>query len=169
MSFADLETPCYLTLNDLITGEVVCLDQGPLFSALSASIATPGLITPIDHQDRLLVDAILTNPLPADAAVTGGADIILASSVIPMPGTRQGDTSQPSHSHDLVTSWLNISEAIAHERSLQHLNAIDILIAPDISGFSEQAFDQAERLIECGREAAQQVLPRIRSLMRQEE
>jgi NTE family protein len=169
MSFADLETPCYLALSDLDTGEVVCIDEGPLFNALSACVATPGLVTPIDHQGRLLVDAILTNPLPADAALTGGADIILASSVIPVPSARQEHASQPSRARDLVSSWLNLSEAIAHERSLQHLNAIDILIAPDVSEFSDQAFDQVERLIDRGRQAAQEVLPRIRSLMQQEE
>ena len=169
MRFADLETPCYLALSDLDTGEVVCLDEGPLFNALSACVATPGLVTPVDHQGRLLVDAILTNPLPADAAVAGGADIIVASSVIPSPNARQESTARSERTHDLVNSWLSISDAIAHERSLQHLNAIDILIAPDVSEFSGQAFDQAERLVECGRQAAQEALPRIRSLLQQEE
>jgi len=169
MSFADLETPCHLALTELDTGEAVSLDEGPLFNALSACIATPGLVTPVNHNERLLVDAVLTNPLPADMAVTGGADLILASSVIPMPSARQKDAPRPGDAPDLVTSWLSISDGIAHERSLQHLSAIDILIAPDVSGFSDQAFDQAERLIECGRQAAQEVLPRIRSLLQQEE
>ena len=99
-----------------------------------------------------------------ESAVTGGADLVLASSVIPVPSTKQG-----SGARDLVSSWLSMSDAIAHERSLDHLNAIDVLITPDIAGFSAQAFDQAEQLIDCGRQAAQQVLPRIRSLLQQEE
>jgi NTE family protein len=164
MRFADLETPCHLAACDMNTGDVVWLEQGSLFSALSACVATPGLVTPVEKDDRPLVDAILTNPLPANAAVTGGADLVLASSVIPTPSARQG-----SEERDLVNSWLSISDAIAHERSLDHLNAIDVLITPDVVGFSAQGFDQAEQLIDRGRQAAEKVVPRIRSLLQPEE
>ena len=165
LRFSDLETPVTLAASDLDTGQVVWLKQGPLFNALSACIATPGLITPIEHQEQFLVDATLTNPLPADAAVTGGADIILASSVIPGPAARQ----QGRQAQDLVTGWLSLSAAVSHQLSLNHLNAVDVLIVPKVDEFSDLAFDQAERLVERGRQAAEHSLPRIRSLLRQEE
>ena len=125
----------------------------------------PGLITPVEHQEQFLVNAALSNPLPADAAVTGGADIVLASSVIPGPAA----SHQDRQTQDLVTGWLSFSEAVSHQLSLNHLNAIDVLIVPEVDEFSDLAFDQTERLVERGRQAAEHSLPRIRSLLRQEE
>jgi NTE family protein len=132
-------------------------------------VATPGLVTPVEYKDRLLVDAILSNPLPVDAAVTGGADIIVASSVIPMRNARPENGAREGRARDLIESWLSLSDTVAHERSLDHLSVVDVLVAPDVAAFSDAVFDQAERLIERGRKAAQDALPRIRSLLEQEE
>ena len=163
--FSDLETPCHLVTSDLITGETVWIDRGSLFNALSACVATPGLVAPVAYQDRLLVDAILSNPLPADAAAAHGADIILASSVIPIPGARH-KAGQEQPGQDLVTSWLDVCDVVAHGRSLDHINSIDLIVAPDVAGFSDTAFEQAEPLIERGRQAARGALPHMRSLFK---
>ena len=95
--------------------------------------------------------------------------MVIASSVIPMPDSRRENARRGVEDRDLVGSWLRFSEAIAHERSLDHLGAVDVLIAPDVAEFTETAFDQAERLIERGRLAALRALPRIRSVLAQEE
>ena len=168
-SFSDLETPCYLATTDLLAGEIVWATEGHLFSALSACLATPGLVTPVEHQGRLLVDAILENPLPADVVANEGADIVLASSTIPVPGTWKKRRHDMADGPDLVTSWLGMCDAIAHERSLDHLSSVDLIVAPDIAEFSDHAFEQAPVLVERGRQAAERMLPHIRSLLRQEE
>jgi NTE family protein len=165
LEFSDLETPCHLVTSDFTTGETVWIDRGRLFSVLSACVATPGLVTPIEYQDRLLVDATLSNPLPADVAVAHGADVVLASSVIPVPGARQKQ-DRKRHERDLVTSWFNVCDIVAHNRSLDHLGSIDLIIAPNVAEFPDTAFAQAESLIERGRQAAKEALPQIRSLLR---
>ncbi len=162
--FTDLLTPCHLITSDLVTGEPVWMNQDNLFNALSACVAIPGLVTPIEYQDRLLVDAILTNPLPADAVAAHGADIVLASSVIPAPTARLKKNRSSRH-QDLVTSWIDVCDVVAHERTLDHLNLIDLIIAPDIAEFSDAEFESAERLIEKGRQAAHKALPQVETLL----
>jgi NTE family protein len=165
LTFSDLDIPCRLATSDLQTGEIVWMKSGRLFNALSACIATPGLVTPVEFQDHLLVDATLSNPLPIDAVAAEGADIIIASSVIPTPHARRKNAQKETKAQDLVTSWLGICEVIAHEHSLDHLSSVDLIIAPDISEFSDTAFDHMPALIERGRQAAEQILPRIQALL----
>ncbi len=163
--FSELEPPCYVVSGDLRTGEVVWLKEGPLSNALAACVAVPGLVTPVEYQERLLVDAMLTDPLPADVASVEGADIIIASSVIPTPDARRASPEE----HDLVGSWLNMCHAVAHDRSLDHLNVVDLIIVPEVAGFSDKEFAQIDELIECGRQAARHVLPRIQDLLHRED
>lgn len=163
LTFADLKTPCQLVVSDLVTGDTIWVDRDNLFNTLSACVAIPGLVTPVESEDRLLVDAILTNPLPANAAITQDTDIIIASSVIPTPSARQNKTLQ-DHEQDLVNSWFSVCDVVAHERSLDHLSAIDLLIAPQVADFADTAFEHAERLIERGRQAAEKALPQIKKL-----
>ncbi len=166
LTFEELETPCYLTASDLTSGEQIEFSQGSLFNAVSACLATPGLVTPVEHQNRLLVDAILSNPLPANLVAAQGADLILVSSVIPTSGARQKRTD--NERPDLVTGWLDVCDMIANTHANEHLRNMDMIITPDVAEFSDTAFEQAETLIERGRQMAQQMLPHIQSLLRRQ-
>lgn len=81
--FADTEIPqldrpfaCVAT--ELGTGREVWLREGPVLDAIRASIALPGLFTPIERNGRLLVDGGLVNPVPVSLARAMGADIVIA-------------------------------------------------------------------------------------------
>ena len=64
---------------DLHSGAEVWLRHGSIANAVRASIALPGLLTPVVHDDgRLLVDGGLVNPVPASLARAMGADIVIA-------------------------------------------------------------------------------------------
>jgi NTE family protein len=169
LSFSELETPCSLVVNNVLTGENVSITEDHVFNALSACVATPGLVRPVNHRGQLLVDATLSDPLPASALSGAGVDLVLASSVIPVPSSRSGRKWTDRRDPDLVTSWLSMCDTVAHQRSLDHLNAIDVLIAPDVAEVSDTAFEDAPQLIERGRQAARQALPRIRTLLGREE
>jgi len=169
LCFSDLETPLYLAVADLLGGETVCIKQGPLFGALSACVAAPGLVTPVRYDDHWLVDATLSDPLPVDVLLEERTDIVIASSAIPAPGTRQRPSHGDAEPPDLVTGWLGACDAMIHERSLQYLSHLDLVITPDIAEFSDTAFQRTQELIECGRQAAEAALPRIQSLLQREE
>jgi NTE family protein len=66
--FEDLEIPLVVTSVDVQTGELVILDEGPLLPALRASSAMPGLLSPVHHFGRDLVDGGLLSNLPVDLA-----------------------------------------------------------------------------------------------------
>jgi NTE family protein len=140
-----------------------------VFNVLSACLATPGLVTPIKYHGRLLADAILSDPLPADVLVAEGVDLVLASSVVPVPSARAAHGQYDGTDPGLVTSWLSVCDTVAHQRSLDHLNAIDVIIAPDVAAFPDTAFEEVSQLIDRGRQAARKALPRIRTVLGREE
>jgi NTE family protein len=63
---------------DLHSGAEVWLRHGSIADAVRASIALPGLFTPVAREDgRLLVDGGIVNPVPTSLARAMGADIVI--------------------------------------------------------------------------------------------
>ena len=62
---------------DLASGRETWLTSGSIIDAVRASIAIPGLLTPIDVRGRWHVDGALVNPLPVSLCRALGADVII--------------------------------------------------------------------------------------------
>jgi NTE family protein len=63
---------------ELATGREVWLREGSVIDAVRASVALPGLLTPVRQDDRLLVDGGLVNPVPVSLCRAMGAEIVIA-------------------------------------------------------------------------------------------
>jgi NTE family protein len=66
---------------ELHTGRETWLTSGSIIDAVRASIAVPGLFTPIRLGGKWLVDGALVNPLPVSLCRALGADVILGVSL----------------------------------------------------------------------------------------
>lgn len=73
-----LPRPFACVATELGTGREVWLREGPVIDAVRASIALPGLFTPAQLDDRLLVDGGLVNPVPVSLCRAMGADMVIA-------------------------------------------------------------------------------------------
>ncbi len=63
---------------DLLGHKEVWFQEGPLDQAIRASVAIPGLVTPLVLNNRVLVDGALLNPLPIIPTISAHADLIVA-------------------------------------------------------------------------------------------
>jgi NTE family protein len=63
---------------DLATGREVWLEHGPIHEAVRASIALPGILSPVKIDGKWLVDGGLSNPVPVSVCRALGADVIIA-------------------------------------------------------------------------------------------
>lgn len=77
----DLPIPFTAVASDLERRQEVWLDRGPLFEAIRASIAIPGLFTPVERDGRLLVDGGLLSPLPVVPMLQHDAPCAIAVSL----------------------------------------------------------------------------------------
>ncbi|PTQ74565.1 patatin-like phospholipase family protein [Celeribacter persicus] len=74
----ELEHPFAAVATDLETGREVWLRDGPLDLAVRASAAMPGVISPLYHQGKWLLDGGMVNPVPVSLARAMGADVVIA-------------------------------------------------------------------------------------------
>ena len=74
----ELDKPFAAVASDLATGHEVWLRQGSIIDAVRASMALPGILSPVVQDDRRLVDGGLVNPVPVAPCRALGAEIIIA-------------------------------------------------------------------------------------------
>jgi len=77
----DLPIPFTAVATDLHARREVWFQRGPLASAIRASIAIPGVITPVEMNGRLLADGGLMNPIPIEPMASSSADLTVAISL----------------------------------------------------------------------------------------
>jgi NTE family protein len=76
-----LPTLFHAVATDILSGEEVVIRSGDIIEAVRASSSVPGLLKPVRHSGRLLVDGALVNPVPVSVARDMGADIVIAVDV----------------------------------------------------------------------------------------
>lgn len=74
----ELERPFAAVATDLARGREAWLREGGVSDAVRASIALPGLFTPVRRDGVWLVDGGLVNPVPVSLARAMGADVVIA-------------------------------------------------------------------------------------------
>jgi NTE family protein len=78
IDFSELELPFACVATELQTGREIWLREGNVARAVRASIALPGLFSPVRERGRILVDGGLVNPVPVSLCRAMGADVVLA-------------------------------------------------------------------------------------------
>jgi len=74
----DLPLAYTAVATDLLAHKEIWFQEGPLDRAIRASIAIPGLVTPLIMGSRVLVDGALLNPLPIIPTISAHADLVVA-------------------------------------------------------------------------------------------
>ena len=77
----ELPKPFFCVSSDLTSGRTHVHRSGPLWRALRASVALPGILPPVTHHGHLLVDGGVMNNLPVDVMAQNSHGPIIASDV----------------------------------------------------------------------------------------
>ena len=148
---------------DLSSGREVNLSSGSVLEAVRASIALPGVFTPVAREGQLLVDGGLVNPVPVSLCRALGAEAVIA---VDLGWAKLGrhrssaDEAMPSLLEVFLTS-IDVMQVRAARSRLAGEPA-DALVTPLLPGFGSLEFHRAGEAIEEGREAVQRMLPLIR-------
>lgn len=68
----NLKIPFAATGTDIFTGQEITFNKGYLVEAIRASISVPIIFQPVIHEDKILVDGGLVNPLLSTSSKTWG-------------------------------------------------------------------------------------------------
>jgi NTE family protein len=147
-----LPLPLSLIATDIGTGERVVFKDGSLTQAMRASMSVPGLMAPVTHQGRKLVDGGLVDNVPIGEARTRcNADVVIAVNV-----------GSPLIKSQDINSLLSVSAQMVNilteqnvNQSLASLQPQDIYIKPDLKDIGAGDFQRNGVAADLGRLAAQ--------------
>ena len=88
IDITSLDIPFAAVATDMETGREVWLREGPVLDAIRASIALPGLFSPVSRNNRWFVDGGLVNPVPVSLCRGLGGDVVVAVDLTRLPYVR---------------------------------------------------------------------------------
>ena len=164
--FPELFIPFAAVATDVDSGREVVLRDGVIWSSVLASISMPGIFPPIVHNERVLVDGGLVNPVPSKTVRDMGADIVigvdLAASAMGSRAAVEGRARVPNIIEML---WRTMEIMLGEITSRSAANA-DVTIRPNTGHSQLRDFSRrGQEFIAAGDEAAVQALPEIAALL----
>jgi len=142
-----LPIPFRAIATDIVTGDMVVINDGELSMAMRASMAVPAFFDPVRRGDALLVDGGLARNLPVDVARDMGADVIIAVDV----GTKLMGKEEISNVLAIVSQMTGLLTVQNTENQIETLGEKDVLIVPDIGDkISSADFNKLDEAIPLG-------------------
>lgn len=165
-TFRDLKIPLAIVAVDLEKGTPVIFRQGPLFEAIRASIALPGLFSPVKVNDRVLVDGGMISPLPLKACCELGAREIIAVNLFADLKNSFQKFLLFEEKGQLASVNVATQAFFIMENELANLEAreANLIIAPFIGRIDWFDFTQASQFIAAGEKAALEVIEQVKKI-----
>jgi NTE family protein len=155
----ELSIPIGIVATDLLTGEKVVFQTGPVADAVRASISIPGIFVPEKQNGRILVDGGVSDRVPVSVAKEMGADIVIAVDV-----SRVKRNAEITSIYDVIMQSIDIMQAeIINNREI----AANVMIRPPVEIYSSRAFTNIEEIINHGEEETKKHLNQIRTVIEQ--
>ncbi|HRW46387.1 MAG: patatin-like phospholipase family protein [Caldilineaceae bacterium] len=164
VAIEELNLPFAAIGTDLLTGEIVVMNKGPLAPAIRASCGVPGVFTPYRRNGRLLVDGVVANNLPVNVAQDLGADYVIAVDLLPMnAGQEMERQAEPRNLAEVaMTALFMLARATQIEQALA-----DVVISPAVAHINLADLTASEALLDAGYKAMVREISRIKAdLMR---
>ncbi|MFN3987782.1 MAG: patatin-like phospholipase RssA [Rhodocyclaceae bacterium] len=185
--FSDLATPFACVATELSSGREVWLRDGRIADAVRASIALPGLFSPVERNGRVLVDGGLVNPVPVSLCRALGADVVIAvelgSGVVGRAARRDarkggeagwtqrllgaiGLPNGQAEGDAIAARTPSLPDVVTSSINIMQMRIArsrlagepaDVLISPRVAQIGMMEFDRAAEAIAEGRAAVQRV------------
>lgn len=147
--FNTLPIPMRCISTDLTDARTVTFARGSIPDAVRASVSLPAVYTPFRLNGHELVDGGVLNNLPTSTVKDMNADVILAVS-LPLSPIKQGDLGS-------ILGVLQRSFSVAIEGAEREERKLaNVVMMPDIQGFSQTDYLKTADLAQRGYAAAEQ-------------
>jgi NTE family protein len=146
-NFDDLPIPFRCVATDMQSGEAIVLSDGFLADAVRASMAIPGVFTPVELNGRILADGGMVQNIPVETVRDMGADTVIAIELHYPPadigklGTLVGVLSRAIDV--MITQNEHHSLALAKAK-----------VRVDMKGFAITDYNRVDELVQLGYSAA---------------
>jgi NTE family protein len=142
-NFDDLPIPFRCVATDMQSGETVVLRDGPLAEAVRASMAIPGVFTPVQLKGRILADGGMVQNIPVETVRGMGADVVIAVELRLPPG----DITQLGSLSGVLSRAIDVM-IMQNERHSLALG--DAKVSVDMKGYWITDYNKVDQLIRLG-------------------
>lgn len=167
----ELKIPLSVVSVDLKTRKEVLIQSGSVIDAILATTCVPGIFSPIERENALMIDGGILNNVPADVVRRIGAEVVIAVDVNyvfdenkewgQMAASSTLSKILPDFAIDIYQAVIIMTSAITEEK-LRKAKPDFILhpqIPPDVNIFF--GFTHARNSILAGEDIARRLLPDI--------
>lgn len=174
MMIEDSWIPLRIVATDLTASRKIVFSRGPVWQRVFASSSLPGVMPPVQYEDRLLCDGGLVDNIPVSVLVEAGCRLKIASYV-------GSSSALPAPKNGLPTSWALLLDRLLRRRRYRDVptllatmlqcisvpsatqlefarSASDIFFQPDLSAYPATDFRHTQAMFETGRSHARVVL-----------
>ena len=158
--FDKLNIPYRAVATNIQNGEAVVLDSGSLAKAIYASSSIPGGLQPINIDGKELVDGGVSQNIPVEVAREMGAEIIIA---VDVSENFEDDLNVDSY-FVVMGQLVDILMRKNANESIESLRKNDILITPELEGYSGLDADKYAEIIAKGYEVSDDAMQKLKAL-----
>lgn len=145
--FTKLPIPFICIATNIETGEKEVLNSGFLPKAVQASGAFPTLLEPIEIGGKLLVDGGIVDNYPVDEVKKLGPDVIIGVQL----GNELANRDELNSAIDIVNQIMSFQIYASYDENIKNT---DVLVSPNMTGFSVTSFDKYNEIFKIGDETA---------------
>ena len=146
--FNSLPIPLRCVSTDLNDAKPVVFARGSIPDAVRASVSIPGVFPPFEMNGHEFVDGVVLENLPTKEVHAMNADVVLAFS-LPLSPVKRGDLGS-------ILGVLARSFSVATEElERQQRQNADVVITPNVEGYSLTDYLKVDELSKRGYEAAE--------------
>lgn len=146
-SFDDFPIPFRCVATDMQSGDAVVLHNGSLSQAIRASMAIPGLFTPVEIKGHVLADGGMVQNIPVETVRAMDSDVVIAVE-LRLPPVDVGTLNSLA---GVLSRAIDVMITQNEKRSLAHADA---KISVDMKGFFITDYSRVDELIQLGYKTA---------------
>jgi NTE family protein len=146
-NFDDLPIPFRCVATDMQSGEAIVLHDGFLADAVRASMAIPGVFTPVELNGRIMADGGMVQNIPVETVRDMGADAVIAVELHFPPA----DIGQLGTLVGVLSRAIDVMITQNEHHSLALAKAT---VRVDMKGFAITDYNRVDELVQLGYKAA---------------
>ena len=161
-NFKEFNIPFFCVAANIANGQAAYIENGNLAQSMRASMAVPGVFSPVKIDTMMLVDGGVLNNFPVDKMLEKGLDIVIGVDV----GFSFAGVENVNNMMDVLEEVIFMGS-----KNLVMKNRSDcaIFIKPDMRGFSTTSFAKTDSLLARGEQAARapMILEQLQALAKE--
>lgn len=158
INFSDFQIPMAAVALDLVSGQSIVFNEGPVIEGIYASSAIPSVFPPLHRGNQILCDGGGPFRVPVEACYDMGADFVIAVDI-------------PAFEETTFSTGLDMilrSNTVARQRLNRFVCAsADFVIRPDVNEFHWADFGSGEACRARGYKETRDMIPELKRLLRE--